>query len=73
MKKEMIGREEAYSKLINQTVNLFFDDGTEVRKKTGIIVGQDTANYFLSKNGLVEALPISRVIRIEIVSTEASQ
>jgi len=53
-------------KLVNKQVNLYFHDGTEVRKREGRILDEDELNYFLDNRGLIEVIPKARLVRIEV-------
>ena len=57
-------------KLINKIVNLYFYDGTEVRKREGLIVDEDELNYFLKNRGLMEVIPKARLVSLEILQND---
>lgn len=54
-------------RLVDKTVNLYFYDGLEVRKREGKIVDEDELNYFLVNRGLTEVIPKARLVRLEVI------
>jgi len=58
---------EGWQKHMNKIITVFYDDGQAVSKKIGKLVNLDENFLFLNvPNSEQIAIPISRVVRIEV-------
>jgi len=53
--------------VINQKISVIFDDGKAISQHIGFFKDKDTEFLYLETKGTTEAIPISKIIRVEVI------
>jgi hypothetical protein len=52
---------------IGKEIKLFYDDGSRITIKIGVLKAADESFVSLTVNGKVEVIPTSRIVRMEVL------
>jgi hypothetical protein len=66
---ERIGM-EIWENYLNKKILLFYNDGSKITPKSGILLRFDHNFVFLQTERKIEGIPISRIVRVEIPPSE---